>query len=127
MSESNVVLRITGGARYQKRLASEWQWAQLGNFCRKFTSDENTGCWIWWSADKDGYGRYLGEAAHRWAYHELVGPIPAGWTVDHLCGTTLCVNPDHLDVCTVQENSARAVSRRRLSLTASWPPRRMDS
>lgn len=38
----------------------------------------------------------------------LVGPIPVGMTIDHLCKNTLCVNPEHLEVVTMGENIRRA-------------------
>ena len=35
------------------------------------------------------------------------GPIPQGMTVDHLCYNPLCCNPNHLQLLTRAENSAR--------------------
>lgn len=35
------------------------------------------------------------------------GPIPEGMTLDHRCTSTLCVNPSHLNVVTLEENIAR--------------------
>ena len=35
----------------------------------------------------DGYGTISGGLAHRVAYLKHVGPIPAGFTIDHLCHT----------------------------------------
>ncbi len=60
------------------------------------------------------YGRYreLGgrtTQAHRYAYEALVGPIPEGLTLDHLCRTRACVNPAHLDPVTNRENVLRGV------------------
>lgn len=49
--------------------------------------------------------------AHRDAYEKTKGPIPDGMTIDHLCRNKLCVNPDHLDVCTRRENSRRAAAQ----------------
>lgn len=52
-------------------------------------------------------------AAHRFVYELLVGPIPAGLTIDHLCRVTSCVRPDHLEPVTNAENVRRMnVSRR---------------
>lgn len=35
--------------------------------------------------------------AHRWVWEWMVGPIPPGLDLDHLCRTPNCVNPDHLE------------------------------
>lgn len=63
-------------------------------------------CWEWTSAvmKVNGYGvfnagREQGTVlAHRWAWEFLVGSIPDGLQVDHLCRNHLCVNPDHFDL-----------------------------
>lgn len=76
------------------------------------------GCWEWRGThDKDGYGHFrIGSRtngslrmvlAHRFAYETLVGPIPEGLQLDHLCRNTPCVNPLHLEVVTLQENIRR--------------------
>jgi len=68
-------------------------------------------CWNWTAAVTRGYGRFFPkgkpEQAHRVAYELLVGPIPEGLTIDHLCFNTLCVNPDHLEPVTLSENVRR--------------------
>ena len=46
--------------------------------------------------------------AHRAVYDYLVGPIPAGLTIDHLCRVRNCVNPAHLEPCTIRENILRS-------------------
>jgi len=59
-----------------------------------------------------GYGQiYLSgdrKMAHRATYEYLVGEIPEGLHIDHLCGVRLCVNPDHLEPVTVLENNRRS-------------------
>ena len=70
--------------------------------------DTDGPCWEWrgWK-DRDGYGRHSSTLMHRWVYETLVGEIPAGLQIDHLCRNHGCVNPDHLDVVTLQENKRR--------------------
>lgn len=70
------------------------------------------GCWLWVAADNGvGYGAFWDGnrqvSAHRWAYEALVGPIPEGLVLDHLCRTRHCVNPDHLEPVTPRENVMR--------------------
>jgi hypothetical protein len=50
--------------------------------------------------------------AHRFAYELLVGPIPAGLTLDHLCLNKACVRPDHLEPVSLTVNIRRANARR---------------
>lgn len=74
----------------------------------KFTQS----CWLWQAAkDRKSYGqvRIRGRLyrAHRWAYEFCIGRIPHGLQIDHLCRVTSCVNPDHLEAVTNQENTLR--------------------
>lgn len=73
-------------------------------------------CWPWPHAiDRHGYGvKRDGERtvrAHRWVYERLVGPIPEGLDLDHLCRNRACVNPDHLEPVTRAENLSRGASK----------------
>jgi hypothetical protein len=82
-------------------------------FRSKFIVDEN-GCWIWQAGKRDGYGRYHFNdqwiQAHRYAYEKLRDKVPDGMLLDHLCRNRPCVNPDHLEVVTLQENINRGQS-----------------
>lgn len=75
---------------------------------------DGTGCWLWTGRVRpNGYGScsVRGEAnAHRSAYAALVGPIPAGLTIDHLCRVRRCVNPAHMEPVTHLENVRRAAA-----------------
>lgn len=75
--------------------------------------DATGDCWEWIGGRAHGYGmmRFKGQRglAHRLIYESLVGPIPDGLTLDHLCRVRHCVNPDHLEVVTMGENIRRGV------------------
>lgn len=69
-------------------------------------------CWEWVGAHTSrGYGnfwsgsRYV--AAHIFAYSLLVGSVPRGLDLDHLCRNRSCVNPEHLEPVTRRENTLR--------------------
>ena len=74
-------------------------------------------CWIWEAAKVRGYGaiRVKGRTtyAHRFAYEQLVGPIPDGLELDHLCRIPACCNPAHLEPVTHAENVRRGITSRR--------------
>lgn len=72
-------------------------------------------CWDWTGTRTlGGYGRVRWhgrlENAHRVGYALLVGPIPDGMHLDHLCRRRRCVNPDHLEPVTPKENMQRGYS-----------------
>lgn len=69
-------------------------------------------CWLWTaSTNAKGYGLFVFYGrmtkAHRLAYELLVGPIPDGLHIDHLCRVKPCVNPAHLEPVTNYENHHR--------------------
>jgi len=70
-------------------------------------------CWPWLGAKKaTGHGvfRFNGKTvrAYRYSYELLVGPIPHGLQIDHLCENPPCVNPAHLEPVTHHVNLERA-------------------
>ena len=50
--------------------------------------------------------------AHRFAYQYMIGPIPDGLELDHLCRNRPCVNPYHLEPVTRAVNHARMLAAR---------------
>lgn len=116
-------IRVTGGGL----LATFWGLVD--------DSDGPDACWPWQGTiDDKGYGRLgLGRGAgvystytraHRFAYELLVGPIPDGLVLDHVCHDEVahkcteedaclhrrCVNPAHLRPSTHKENLNRGYS-----------------
>ena len=81
--------------------------------------DKTGDCWLWQGAiGKHGYGTFTVKRpdggtrfwrAHRFAYELLVGPIPEGMFLDHLCRNTACVNPAHLEPVDARENTRRGL------------------
>lgn len=94
-----------------------------------------TGCWIWGAglSKRRGqpvsmaYGAFYPGAelhkrlglstgsrnnvgAHIVAYLALVGPIPEGFEIDHLCRVRQCVRPEHLEAVTHAVNAERGES-----------------
>ena len=85
----------------------------------------DSGCWLWTaSLNTAGYPQYGIAAdtpalAHRVSYSTLVGPIPEGFTIDHLCRHPPCVNPAHLEPVTRRVNIQRAHASRRAERQAA--------
>jgi hypothetical protein len=103
---------------YPNRL---WPWAYRTNGPDRFLSlveRDASGCWVWTGAlNKQGYGRFsVGNGpgstqslAYRIAYIWLVGPVPEGLQLDHLCRVPACVNPEHLEPVTPSVNVRRGI------------------
>lgn len=74
--------------------------------------DTSGHCWTWMAGKfGNGYPAFcvqgVNRPAHRVAYEALVGAIPEGRVIDHLCGNPLCVNPSHLEAVTQRTNVLR--------------------
>lgn len=78
-----------------------------------------SGCLVWTGATTpNGYGSLGPEASgerlvHRAAYALLVGPVPAGLDLDHLCRVRECWRVQHLEPVTRSVNLTRGAESRR--------------
>ncbi len=78
----------------------------IARLSTKFVLDPSTGCWVWTASTRGPtpvhqYGQIrVGSQvleAHRVVYALVVGDVPEGLTLDHLCRNPRCVNPGHLE------------------------------
>ena len=85
----------------------EWMYASWR--LHELTRINTSGCWLWLGSVNSGYGvisiRGKRHYAHRlsWECHYRLD-IPAGQVIRHKCNTPLCVNPQHLQTGTQQQN-----------------------
>lgn len=85
---------------------------------KKIIKDKK-GCWNWTGAVfKKEYGDYpqmrvsneegkRTVRVHRVIYQRYKGEIADGLEIDHICGNTLCINPEHLEAVSHRENMRR--------------------
>ena len=88
-------------------------------------ADEN-GCWPWRGSivhSRKGNRKHKGNGSFRWcdisrlahrvSYEIHSGVIPRGLCVRHKCDNSICVNPEHLELGTIAENSHDKMTRGR--------------
>lgn len=84
-------------------------------FWNRCVPEPTSGCWLWIAGGIcHGYGRFRVAGkdilTHRLTYEILIGPIPAGLQIDHLCRVQCCCNPAHLEPVTNAENTRRGLA-----------------
>ena len=85
------------------------------NAAKRVAASPDTDCWLWQGElNRNGYGRVWVQGkrlmAHRVIYEAIIGPIPEGMVLDHLCRNRACCNPQHLEPVTVRENTHRGAA-----------------
>lgn len=87
-----------------------------------YISESN--CWICDSHAPNANGRYYSItrrvdgkrkriSLHRYTFENYVSEIPEGLVVRHKCDNVFCINPDHLELGTYQDNSNDMKNRNR--------------
>jgi hypothetical protein len=117
-------------------LVTEDDLGRLSHYFLTRIKVQPSGCWFWTGnrvAADNKTGDYYGVAredpqgprtgAHRVVYEILVGPIPDGLTLDHLCRVTLSVCPNHLEPTTRWENVRRSTNHAAQNLRRDRCPR----
>lgn len=73
------------------------------------TGECDTPCWLWLGKiSPQGYAHFHYDdsvsCAHRYSFELNRGPIPDGMEVHHVCYNRACVNPNHLEIMTHEDN-----------------------
>ena len=102
----------------------------IERFHRKYAINSKTGCWEWVCCTHHGYGTFsIGSArvrAHRFAYENLVGPIPPVMQVCHTCDNKRCVAPAHLFLGSAKDNQQDKVRKGRCYCQPGQSPKKVS-
>jgi len=84
----------------------------------EFVEKHESGCWLWTGAHSGfGYGvlriNHRNVFTHRISWELHIGPIKKGQHVLHKCDVPACVNPEHLFLGTLQDNSVDMMQKLR--------------
>lgn len=98
--------------RHPRALARCERPKTIGRFFSYIDIHPGCSCWKWTGhLNSHGYGHYRcgGKLtyAHRFSYALFNNGVPEGMTVDHICGNARCVNPEHLQLATSEDNAAK--------------------
>lgn len=99
-------------------LPEGWTEKDVDRFFAKVEVPDVLGCWQWVASfNSHHYGQFRiwgkTRTAHRLAWSLIVGPIPVGLDLDHLCRNRGCVNPRHLEPVTRRVNTQRGMAAER--------------
>lgn len=84
---------------------------------RRFVEKQENGCWLWVGAkNESGYGNFVINhqmfKAHRFSWELYIGPVLDDCVL-HRCDVPACVNPEHLFLGSLQDNSRDMVMKGR--------------
>lgn len=97
------------GWREPKSAARFWKCVDKNGAIQKHRPDLGK-CWsIRGYHNANGYGVFYAGGnpmlAHRYSFELIIGPIPDGLEIDHLCRNRGCLRPEHLEPKTRKENA----------------------
>lgn len=102
-------------------LQPDKQKALLARFWKRVKKQKD-GCWVWGGAASNAHYGQIGDGergtmrTHRLSWEIHNGPIPEGMFICHTCDVRRCVNPQHLFLGDVRDNSADMYAKGREQL-----------
>jgi hypothetical protein len=101
--------------------------ARLAFFAQVPPQTSTAPCWLWQGDlyPSNGYARFVFDGgwswpAYRFSFLSIVGPVPAGMTIRHVCDDRRCVNPRHLVLGSKGDNARdHFVTKRALAAVAA--------